>query len=249
MGFDYLQGWKFHALWAQQLAILTAEDLFLERNSCVSVCAHYPWPFHWAPLERAWPQSFYTHYGDLSWVFSRPNSPRSLSCSFWWIAADFSQWLPCPSCAWKLFLGLCSPSPSRNRGDTDQSVVFWVLLLDLLDNRTDIFFSPALSDPLQFPWFFQDSQEWHDYWLLTPASSVSTYKPNLLKYFLTGFSSTKGDCVIRFSLQADQVLDNVTRITNYLSRYIFTVSDTGTVEWSDAVNLIKDVLKLCSVQC
>lgn len=54
---------------------------------------------------------------------------------------------------------------------------------------------------------------------------------------------------IMYSLQADQVLDNVEGVANYLSRHIFKVSDTGTVEWSDAVNLIKDVFKLCSVQC
>lgn len=55
--------------------------------------------------------------------------------------------------------------------------------------------------------------------------------------------------MIMYSLQADQVLDNVGGVANYLSGHIFNVSDTGTVEWSDVVNLIKDVFKLCSVQC
>lgn len=55
--------------------------------------------------------------------------------------------------------------------------------------------------------------------------------------------------MIMYSLQADQVLDNVEGVANYLSRHVFKVSDTGTVEWSDAVNLIKDVFKLYTVQC
>lgn len=45
------------------------------------------------------------------------------------------------------------------------------------------------------------------------------------------------------------MLDNMIGVANYLSRHIFKGSDTGTVEWSDAVNMINYVVKLCIIQC
>lgn len=55
----------------------------------------------------------------------------------------------------EIVTGLGAPSPSRNQGDTGLPIVFWVLLLHLLDSRTDIFFSLAISHPLQLPHFFK----------------------------------------------------------------------------------------------
>lgn len=69
------------------------------------------------------------------------------------IHADNFQSPSCPSRAWKWFPGLFAPSPflSRDWGEADEPVVLQMLLLALLEHRSNVFFLPVLMNLLQCP--------------------------------------------------------------------------------------------------
>lgn len=69
MVFKFLKGKRLYSLTEQPLTQWKTVSWYSEGTSCVSVCAHCLWSWHWAPLKRVWlqplynlPTSSYTHW-------------------------------------------------------------------------------------------------------------------------------------------------------------------------------------------
>lgn len=53
------------------------------------------------------------------------------------------------------------PSVSRERGESDWSVISWIFLLALFEDWNDICFPPVLKHLYWFPWSFKSDGKWH----------------------------------------------------------------------------------------
>lgn len=78
-----------------------------------------------------------------------------------WVHADNIQSPFCPSCVWNVFWDQLFHHPSRDWGKANWPVISQILLLDILEHRSDICSVPVFRNPSGSPRPFRDKQEWH----------------------------------------------------------------------------------------